>query len=129
MVDRSEKAILNDTLIALSNEFHPDGMFWRNNTGTAWQGEEVRAGVGQTFRVEQGMKILRNARIITFGLPGSSDILGVLNGRFVAPEVKTRTGKQRELQINFERAFRRAGGLYLLARSPEEALEGLRRGA
>jgi hypothetical protein len=129
MADRSEKAILNSTLIELSKAFHPDGMFWRNNTGTAWNGEKVRAGVGQMIRVETGMVILRNARIISFGLPGSSDILGCLNGRFVAPETKTRTGAQRETQINFEKAFRRAGGLYILGRSDEEIIEQVRRGA
>lgn len=128
MADRSEKAIQNDTLVELTRAFHPLGMFWRNNTGLAWVGEQMRVGVGQMVRVEQGMVILRQARPLKAGVPGSPDVLGAHGGRAIGIEMKTATGQQREAQAKFERAWTKAGGLYVLARSPEEAIEGLRRG-
>lgn len=122
-MSRSEKAILNDVLVAVSAL--PDAMVWRNNTGQAWQGGRVKARVGEKVTVEPGMVILRNARPINFGLTGSGDALGAVQGRPVAIETKARRGYQSEQQANFERAWVRCGGLYILARSPEEAVEGL----
>lgn len=125
MTDRSEKSILNGALIALSRE--PSTLVWRNNTGQAWQGQRIAARVGQPVIVKPGMVILHDARPITFGLPGSADILGVSDGRAIGIETKTRTGKQRETQEKFQRAFEKAGGLYGLARSEDEALAILRK--
>ena len=64
---------------------------------------------------------------VTYGLVGSADIIGVLgpDGRAIAVEVKTATGRQSEQQRKFEAAFRRCGGLYILARSVDDALKGL----
>jgi len=122
----SEKRILNDSLVAVSAL--PHTMAWRNNTGTAWQGEEVRAGVGTLVRVESGMKILRNARPISFGLPGSGDLLGVTRGRAWALEIKDTHGQQRDTQKKFQAAFELAGGVYALSRSVDfsrKIIEGL----
>ena len=121
---RSEKAIQNDTLIALSAL--PETMVWRNNTGLAWQGIEIKARVGSTIRVTEGMVILKDARPVKFGLLGSADILGVHRGVAVAVEVKTATGRQSEQQRHFERAWTAAGAAYVLARSPEEAVRAVR---
>lgn len=117
----SEKKILNDSLIAVSAL--PDTMAWRNNTGMAWQGEDVRVGVGQTIVVTRGMKILRDARPVTFGLLGSGDIMGVTRGRAWALEIKDANGRQADSQMKFQRAFELAGGSYKLVRSAEAAEE------
>jgi hypothetical protein len=119
----SEKAIQNDILIAVSAL--PSTMVWRNNTGMAWQGEPMKAQPGALVRVEPGMKILRNARPIEFGLEGSGDILGACNGRPLAIEVKDSEGYQSEQQKTFERVWTAAGGIYVLARSPEAAVAEL----
>lgn len=124
MADRSEKAILNAALVAITAE--PDVMAWRNNTGMAWQGTKLNVAPGRPVVMRQGMVILADARPIIFGLPGSGDILGVKAGRAFALEGKTLTGKQRETQRRFEIAFARAGGLYGLFRSEDEALALLR---
>lgn len=121
----SEKKILNDSLIAVSAV--PDTMAWRNNTGMAWQGEELRAGIGQTIVVQRGMKILKDARPVTFGLLGSGDIMGVTNGQAWAIEIKDANGMQAESQRKFQRAFQLAGGRYQLARSAEAAEAFIRR--
>jgi hypothetical protein len=124
----SEKKILNDSLIAVTAL--PDTMAWRNNTGMAWQGEEVRCGVGQTLVVQRGMKILRDARPVQFGLLGSGDIMGVTAGRAWALEIKNAKGGQADSQMKFQRAFELAGGQYRLVRSADFAvsfIEGIRR--
>lgn len=119
----SEKRILSETLIDLTAL--PDTLLWRNNTGQAWQGQRVEGRVGATVRIEPGMVILRRARPIRFGLEGSGDIIGVSQRRAVAVETKTAIGAQRTAQIMFERAWVKAGGIYILARSATEAKEQL----
>jgi hypothetical protein len=116
----SEKKILNDSLIAVTAL--PDTMAWRNNTGMAWQGEEIRCGVGQTLVVQRGMKILRDARPVQFGLLGSGDIMGVTNGQAWALEIKDAKGRQADSQMKFQRAFELAGGKYKLVRSADDAM-------
>lgn len=98
----SESAILRAVLVAVSRL--PDTMVWRNQTGA-----------------------LRDARgrVVTFGLIGSPDIIGVYQGRALGIECKTQTGRQSDNQHNFERAWRAAGAIYILARSVDDALRGL----
>ena len=115
---RSEKAIQNDMLSDLSAL--PDSLFFRNNTGQAYQGEKVLARIGSRVTVEPGMVILRKARPVKFGLPGSADILGAYRRCPVAVEVKDRDGRQSTQQRNFEVTWNRAGGIYVVARSPAE---------
>lgn len=125
MTDRSEQAILNDTLVALSEE--PDTLIWRHNTGQAWQGQRIERSIGSRIEVEPGMVILRNARPISFGLPGSPDIIGVSDGYAIGPEIKKRSGRQAQIQKNFQQRWQACGGIYLLSRSPEQAVADLRR--
>jgi len=96
-----ETDIHNRILIALTQRFHPLGVFWRQNAG------RVRSDRGAWVQL---------------GPPGISDIVGLIEGRSVFVEVKVPGGKQRTGQAAFQRAVEKAGGLYLVARSPEEAL-------
>lgn len=118
---RSEKAIQNEGLVALSAQ--PDSLYYRNNTGQAWQGTQQKYAIGQYVRVEPRMVILTEARPVNFGLPGSADVHGVQQGVAVAVEFKTPVGRQSDQQKLFERAWVRVGGVYVLARSPEEAAD------
>lgn len=121
---RSEKAILNDSLVALSAE--RDACVWRNNTGMAWQGEEERHRPGARIVVTKDMVILRNGRRVRFGIPGSSDIIGTIRGLPLAAEIKREIGgAQSDQQVLFQRAWEKAGGFYVLARSPEELLHAI----
>lgn len=83
----------------------PDGMFWRQNTGT--------------FRTMDGR------RVVKVCATGAGDIMGVYRRRAVAIETKPLKGKLRETQKIFRHAFEKAGGIYLVARSVDEALSGL----
>lgn len=123
---RSEKSIQNEGLVALSGE--PESLYYRNNTGQAWQGELIPLLPGQFIKIEPKMVVLRNARPISFGLPGSADVQGVQQGSAVAVEFKTATGRKSDQQRLFAMAWRKAGGLYVLARSPQEAVEMVRAG-
>lgn len=79
-------------------------MVWRNQTGRARALDDP-------------------ARIITFGLRGSADILGVApGGRSLAVECKTGSGRQHGRQPDFQRAFVARGGLYILARSADDVV-------
>lgn len=103
-----ESSILKATLLALHKEFHP-GIFWRQNAG------RIQTAAGHW---------------IDLGPEGIADIVGFIptpaGARVVFVETKTRRGKQRESQERFQAAVERAGGIYVLARSPREAVEGVR---
>lgn len=103
MSKMSERDIQRQILVALSQEFHPAGIFWTADTGVA--------------------KSMDGTRTIRFGVPGQPDLQGVLHGRWIGVEVKTPTGRQRKNQMAFQAAVERAGGIYIIATSPEMAVE------
>ena len=82
----------------------PNALFWRQNVG-----------VGASF----------GGRVMRFGVPGMADIGGVFRGRHVEIEVKASSGRQSKQQRRWQRAVERAGGVYVLARTPDEALSAL----
>lgn len=92
--------LVNAILLAVS----PLGIAWNNPTGA--------------LKVED--------RFIRYGCPGSPDILGCIRGRFVGIEAKVGADRQSAKQANFASAVRAAGGIYILARSVDDALNTLR---
>lgn len=100
-----EAAVLSHVLLALSEAFHP-GVFWRQNAGKV-----------QT----------KEGHWIDLGPEGISDIVGFLpSGQIVFIETKTRRGRQRESQKRWQAAVERAGGIYIVARSGDEAVQRVR---
>lgn len=78
------------------------------------------------FRNNVGAWTDKNGRLIRYGVggKGGSDILGVApDGKFLAVEVKTATGRVRPEQETFIAAVRRAGGRAGVARSVADALK------
>lgn len=117
--DRSEKAIQNDALVELWRVFLPLGCFWwRENTGTAWQGKKVKH--------DKDILVLADARPIKFGLEGIADIMGHCRGLAFAIEMKDSVGRQRTQQKRFEEAWTKGGGIYILARTVEQAVNKVR---
>lgn len=109
-----ETALMHSMMLALSDA---GCLVFRNNTGQAWQGKPIhRAGSQVT---------LTECRMIPYGLcVGSADLIGVApDGRFLAVEVKTPTGRTSTQQTAFISAVRLAGGRAGVARTVEEALE------
>lgn len=113
-----ETKLMNLILIALSEA---GCTVWRVETAGAWVGRQIHKD-GNTVT-------LANARMIRAGLcTGGSDILGIApnGGRFIAIEVKTKTGRVSPEQQTFINAVRAAGGIAGVARSVEDALELIR---
>jgi len=76
-------------------------VLFRNNIGVAeMRGHTVRFGVGG---------------------PGGADLIGIYNGRFVAVEIKTPTGRQSPDQKRFQALVESKGGEYVILRSVDEA--------
>jgi hypothetical protein len=79
-------------------------------------------------RINTGKAFPPNSRrLVTFGVPGTPDICGILapQGRFVGVEVKSAAGRQRPEQAVFERMVRAMGGIYILARSLDDVDQAL----
>lgn len=109
-----ETKLMNRILIALSNV---GCVVWRNETAGAW--------VGKVIHKETNQVTLTNASMMRFGLAlGSSDIIGIAPcGRFLAIEVKTKTGRPTHQQLGFIEAVRKNGGIAGIARSVQDALD------
>lgn len=118
----TESALTRRIQVALTDA---DTRIWRNNVGTAWQGNVTRN--------RDGSITIRNPRPVTFGLcEGSSDLIGARSvyvtpdmvGRrvavFAAVEVKTDTGRPTDMQQQFIQTVRFLGGFAGIARSVEE---------
>lgn len=121
---KSEKAIQAETLVGVTAL--PGVMAWRENSGFAWVGREVKARVGSMIRVTPTMKILEEARPLRAGVPGIADIMGVAEGSGFALEVKDAEGRQEVSQMRFQAAFEKAGGVYRVVRDAGEAVDFLR---
>lgn len=98
------EAVIQKQVLAHLQDLAPRAFFYRTNTGGAH--------VGDGF--------------IKFGIPGQADVTGVAGGRFVALELKRRTGKQRKTQVAYQSRVEAAGGLYIVVRSVDDALNPIR---
>jgi len=101
---------------------------FRNNCGQAWMGKIIRR-TADTITI-------KDPRPVQFGLnPGSADLIGWrtimitpdMIGKSVAVfasiEVKTDNGRVKPEQQNWLEQVEKAGGLAVIARSPEQAAE------
>lgn len=97
---QSEGVIQSECMIALSKA---GCTVWRNNTGVL---------------------VDKNGRPVKFGLcVGSSDLIGICaDGRFLAVECKSATGKATDAQLRFIAAVNARGGRAGVARSAAEAV-------
>lgn len=109
-----ETVIQNKIMLELSKR---GCIIFRNETAGAWVGKKIHQE-GQTIT-------LANARMIKAGLAvGSSDLIGLSpSGKFIAIEVKTKTGPVKDSQKSFIEAIKKQGGLAGVARNTKEAIE------
>jgi hypothetical protein len=77
------------------------------------------------YRNNSGGFIHSNKHFCRFGALGSPDVVAVIKGRFVGIEVKTPTGRQSDHQKAFQENLSKAGGIYFLVRSLDEAVEAV----
>jgi penicillin-binding protein-related factor A (putative recombinase) len=100
-----ERAILDFLAIV------PHGKFWKNNTVGIFDPST------QSWRKLTGRHHAR----------GAADILGVVQGRFVAIEVKKGRNRTSKEQDKFLDDILAAGGIAFVARSIPEVIENLRK--
>lgn len=85
----------------------------------------VATGRVMLWRCNGGVDVTRGVR---YGLGvGAADLIGLLvpSGRFIGVEIKSPTGRLSREQQLWGAAVQRAGGVYIVARSVEDALAGL----
>ena len=77
------------------------------------------------FRANTGAARVAGGRVVRFGEKGQADIIGVLCGRFVGVETKTKSGRlSKDQQIWGERVIT-AGGVYIVAKSLDDVMSAL----
>lgn len=116
----TERAVQNGILTALSAA---GGLWYRQNSALAWVGVTVRGP--RAVALGPNDVVVRDARPLRASIPGASDLIGCAGGRFVAVEVKSATGRVSEPQRVYRAAVERAGGVYVIAREPGDALAAL----
>ena len=113
---------------------------FRNNVGQAWASpKSFTLKAGQTYRAKGGERVLMTPYPISFGLVnGSGDGIGwrtitvtpEMVGRdiaqFLSVETKTAKGPVQDEQETWQTNVNKAGGLAIIARSPEEAEQLIR---
>lgn len=123
-------------LIMLALGKIPGVRIFRNNTGKAWIGASVQFKNRQSVIVEAGDVLIKNARFFIAGLcVGSSDLIGFKSvvvtqemvGKtvaiFLAPEIKTKTGRVSDEQKAFQKMVNEHGGIAFVATDEIEAVE------
>lgn len=112
---------------------------FRNNVGTGWVGNKTfTLKSGQTYRAAGGERVIMNPRPLRAGLQAGSgdaigwrtivitpDMVGQKIAQFTSVETKTAKGPTREAQEKWEKAVNNHGGLAVIVRSPEDAVEAL----
>lgn len=107
---KPEATILREILLAASSVRLPSGapacVVWRQQVGT--------------FTGPSG-------HVVKVGLEGMADIGGILcNGVVLQIEVKSATGRLREAQKRWGQMIQSMGGLFIVARSAEDATRAIR---
>lgn len=98
---KSEKQIQVEIMQALAGDSRL--RLWRAN-----------AGVGRSLDGE---------RVVAYGVPGQADLTGIASdGRRLEIEVKAHKGRLSEQQERFRDMIGRFGGIYIVARSADEAV-------
>jgi hypothetical protein len=130
-----EANIQNGIMIALSKV---GATIFRNNVGLGWAGKTFKYKKEGWVRVYvyPGDVLVKNARPLHAGLcKGSADLIGWMPvvitqdmvgstvAVFLAPEVKTETGRASPDQVNFANAVNRAGGRAGIARNSDDAVQ------
>jgi len=123
-------------LIMLTLGKIPGVRIFRNNVGKCWTGRSAVINVRKQIWVNPGDVIIEQGRFFHAGLcVGSSDLIGFKSvtvtpemvgtkvAIFLAPEIKTKTGKISPEQANFQTMINQFGGIAFVATDEIEAVE------
>lgn len=123
----SEQRVQQEAILALAKI--PGVRIWRCNTGVGvgW-GEfaDIKRAVMQG-RITDAIKIMSRIRPITFGVKGQADVAGIGPGGVrIEIEMKFGRGKQSDQQKKYQQMIERMGGIYIVAKSADEAVMKLK---
>jgi len=134
MANSKETNIVRSIMLSLGKI--PGVRIFRNNTGKAWIGKSAVMNSRKQIWVNPGDVIIEQGRYFVAGLcVGSSDLIGFKSvvvtqdmvGKtvaiFLAPEIKTKTGRVSEEQKNFQKMVNEHGGIAFVATDEIEAVE------
>lgn len=127
----SERSEQKKAELLLSQAFAPLGLFWTCDVGSGVPLSSFRALPGRikAAYAKGGLvavlRVIATLPVVSYGMEGGADIQGSFDGRWIGVEMKSKAGRQRSSQSVFQRNIERAGGLYLIARSAEEAVDGV----
>lgn len=133
----SESALWRRVMLAAGKL--PGVTLFRNSVGQGWVGKARRLRPGETVRADGGEVLITDARPLHAGLfVGSGDGIGWrtvtitqdMVGRqvavFLSVETKVpKTGRMRPEQRTWDENVRRAGGISIIARDPNDLQEAL----
>jgi hypothetical protein len=86
------------------------------------EGGQAGGGERAVFWRQNVIAVKGDDRFVRSGVPGQSDVAGVVLGISWSIECKRASGRQSKAQRLFEQRITRAGGVYLVARSLAAAL-------
>lgn len=110
-----ETVIQQEIRLAIADKFHNVRLF-RNECGVAKNGDRY-----VTYGLSKGSPDLIGWKIVTI----DETMIGKKLAQFVGLEVKTPVGKLSPLQISWLNMIEKSGGVSIVARSTEEAIDGL----
>lgn len=88
---------------------------------------EISQGSGCTIPIQNiRAQIPGTARTYQTGRPGAADDVWIFKGKAFGIEYKAGADRQSERQARFQQSWERAGGIYIIARSPEQLSGAIR---
>lgn len=127
----SERTDQKKAELLLSAAFAPLGLFWTCDVGSGVPYSSIRA-LPKRLKAAYAwgglaavLSTIATLPVVSYGIEGGNDVQGSLEGRWIGVEMKTATGRQRAAQKVFQRNIERAGGVYVMPRSAEDAVEAV----
>ena len=112
----SERRIQSEILLAVGSR--PGVRLWRQQCG--------RVPVLDPRDVRRALTLGLRVRYMQLAPPGAADLCGLMaDGRMLQVECKSPTGRVRPEQTKWREIIEKYRGIYILARSAEEAVEQL----
>jgi hypothetical protein len=109
------------------------GRAWRRNVGGGYPATVVHQAIRliEVGQAAEALGLLRRTRVIHYGMAGEADIDGIItvpggHGLRLAIEVKVGRDHVRDEQANYGEMVTRFGGIWVVARDVEAAMEEIK---